>query len=379
MEWLAGQALTLGAGLLVIIAAIVGVTSWRRRRAAAEFESIITPVTTTIEPWEPAPPAPAFGSIGLTATAAEATPSSLAATATPVEVSVADPLQEADFHIAYGLYGQAADLLKRCIDREPARRDYQLKLLEVYYLSSNADGFIALAERLRATAASGATAEEEWARITVMGAKLLPKHPLFASAGRPVSAPSVALDVDLGQLPETGRAVDDTQPRLQPLDEHTVTMKMATQPFVEHDLTLELSTSALTEAPAASADRSEVTGTVRMLLDDAEKLRLDDFVSQHSSSSRESDAAPERAAAPPVRAAKTSDTTLVEKLSLSDLGLADLEGVTLSEVGTKLDLARAYMEMGDPDGARQILNEVIREGSPAQQSDARRLLSTIPG
>jgi FimV-like protein len=114
-------------------------------------------------------------------------------------------------------------------------------------------------------------------------------------------------------------------------------------------------------------------------LDDAEKLRLDDFVSQHSSSSRESDAAPERAAAPPVRAAKTSDTTLVEKLSLSDLGLADLEGVTLSEVGTKLDLARAYMEMGDPDGARQILNEVIREGSPAQQSDARRLLSTIPG
>ena len=35
----------------------------------------------------------------------------------------------------------------------------------------------------------------------------------------------------------------------------------------------------------------------------------------------------------------------------------------MSEVGTKLDLARAYMDMGDPDGARSILNEVLQEGS----------------
>ena len=31
----------------------------------------------------------------------------------------------------------------------------------------------------------------------------------------------------------------------------------------------------------------------------------------------------------------------------------------MSEVGTKLDLARAYMDMGDPDGARNILEEVL--------------------
>ncbi len=57
----------------------------------------------------------------------------------------------------------------------------------------------------------------------------------------------------------------------------------------------------------------------------------------------------------------------------------DLEPVTMSEVGTKLDLARAYMDMGDPDGARSILNEVLQEGSEGQRKEAQRLLDSIPG
>src|SRR5205807_4353418 len=50
-----------------------------------------------------------------------------------------------------------------------------------------------------------------------------------------------------------------------------------------------------------------------------------------------------------------------QRLSSEDLALPDLEPVTMSEVGTKLDLARAYMDMGDPDGARNILEEVLAE------------------
>jgi pilus assembly protein FimV len=57
----------------------------------------------------------------------------------------------------------------------------------------------------------------------------------------------------------------------------------------------------------------------------------------------------------------------------------DLEPVSMSEVGTKLDLARAYMDMGDPDGARSILGEVLAEGSPTQRQEAQRLLDSIPG
>ncbi len=62
-----------------------------------------------------------------------------------------------------------------------------------------------------------------------------------------------------------------------------------------------------------------------------------------------------------------------------ELAVPDLEPVTLSEVGTKLDLARAYVDMGDPDGARNILNEVLSEGSASQKQEAQRLLESLPG
>lgn len=52
-----------------------------------------------------------------------------------------------------------------------------------------------------------------------------------------------------------------------------------------------------------------------------------------------------------------------------------LEGT--DEAGTKLDLARAYVEMGDADGARDILEEVAREGSDQQKEDAQRLLKEL--
>ena len=47
------------------------------------------------------------------------------------------------------------------------------------------------------------------------------------------------------------------------------------------------------------------------------------------------------------------------------------------EVATKLDLARAYIDMGDPDGARSILDEVLEEGSDAQKDEARGMLEQL--
>jgi pilus assembly protein FimV len=48
------------------------------------------------------------------------------------------------------------------------------------------------------------------------------------------------------------------------------------------------------------------------------------------------------------------------------------EPATMSEVGTKLD-------MGDPEGARSILEEVLVEGSASQKAEARRLVDSLPG
>ena len=47
------------------------------------------------------------------------------------------------------------------------------------------------------------------------------------------------------------------------------------------------------------------------------------------------------------------------------------------EVGTKIDLARAYIDMEDSEGARDILLEVVDEGSPEQVSEAKQLLENL--
>lgn len=47
------------------------------------------------------------------------------------------------------------------------------------------------------------------------------------------------------------------------------------------------------------------------------------------------------------------------------------------EADTKLNLAKAYIELGDAEGARSILDEVVVEGTPAQQAEARGLLGQL--
>ncbi|MFV9655540.1 FimV/HubP family polar landmark protein [Pseudomonas sp. NY15366] len=47
------------------------------------------------------------------------------------------------------------------------------------------------------------------------------------------------------------------------------------------------------------------------------------------------------------------------------------------ETATKLDLARAYIDMGDTEGARDILDEVVAEGNEAQQQEAREMISKL--
>jgi pilus assembly protein FimV len=47
------------------------------------------------------------------------------------------------------------------------------------------------------------------------------------------------------------------------------------------------------------------------------------------------------------------------------------------DVQTKFDLAKAYQEMGDKDGAREILAEVLKEGDAGQQAEANELLAKL--
>jgi pilus assembly protein FimV len=71
-----------------------------------------------------------------------------------------------------------------------------------------------------------------------------------------------------------------------------------------------------------------------------------------------------------VDAAGADDPTGTEEVS-------PLDPQTMTEVGTKLDLARAYIDMGDPEGARSILEEVLDEGDPGQRREAQGLIDVL--
>ena len=76
--------------------------------------------------------------------------------------------------------------------------------------------------------------------------------------------------------------------------------------------------------------------------------------------------------------ADDTDADVEDVLELKDVAEQDAEQLgDDDEVATKLDLARAYVEMGDEDGARSILQEVVAEGNQAQRGDAERLLGQI--
>jgi pilus assembly protein FimV len=77
------------------------------------------------------------------------------------------------------------------------------------------------------------------------------------------------------------------------------------------------------------------------------------------------------------RPAKQSPASARNHSPSSSDSTADPEETT-SEVRTKLDLARQFLDMGDPESARHMLDEVLEEGDPVQKQEAQQLIETLP-
>lgn len=111
----------------------------------------------------------------------------------------ADPVAEADFHMAYGLYDQAAELLTKELQTSPERRDLRLKLLEVFFVWGNKDEFLDAANQLRAQ--MGDQADGDWDKVLIMGKQICPDAELFADAATGGSDVDVSLsDTSAGSL-----------------------------------------------------------------------------------------------------------------------------------------------------------------------------------
>jgi pilus assembly protein FimV len=249
-----------------------------------------------------------------------------------------DPLAEADVYLAYGRYQQAEDLVREALENRPDHEELNLKLLEIYQAAGQTEQFDQHAQTILEHL--GDREHPFWKRVSEMGLSVNPANSVYA------------LD---GGVPET---VGESEP---------VSMAEVAATTASHaDDAFDTAEPGEFVPPQHMADEQEAAGEVSDVLESFDSASTDELTA-------------------PQETGETVDNSLEFDLDGFDLGAGEVEDsetgdgelADMDEVSTKLDLARAYIDMGDSDGARSILDEVIEEGTEEQKNEALGILQRL--
>lgn len=378
----------IGAGLAALLGALGWYLSRRRQRLAASLRAdrgLASPQSPDAERPETGPPAaPSMRQ------RAETPESEAPITATDSEVrpfdseTEVDVFSEADIYIAYGRYREAEALLKEEIHRDPQRLDLQLKLAEALFGMKQYEAFEGLLEQLRS---AGVEREhsEHWRRLLTMQASLQERP--AAAGGQSVGGTGTDTDEDLLGESFTEPAAEQAPSEPARVDEGRATGQGGATETSYLEMDLDLDTLTTSGSSGATADLEQVPQRREFRQEGGQE---DDLASEFDLDlgelglrrpSSEGAGEPGGLEEPPAASESPSDPfglrsdagggdDLASSSWQQDSGLWD-------EVATKLDLARAYLEMRDGDAARVILEEVAEEGNDAQRSEAKQLLEQL--
>lgn len=338
----------------------------------------------------------------------------LAVAVAPVNAS--DALAQAQSLVDRGHLNQAADVLEQAIKQEPKRSDLRLKLMEVYGLQNNKDGFVTQERQLVANGENHAQVEQLKSRFPAMAVLAAGVSAAVAAAAldaqyvkdlledKPAPAATepeafgTDFDLSLDDLEEASPAeAKDDQQTFESLLQQQTEAKAAPDALSDFDLDLQL------DGPASAQSDDDFLSGLEEQMKDVPAVEpptlaptaLDDFDLPEDFDLSLADE-PEAAAKPDAFASELDDVNAeLDRLSQSlehpsiepsftaeDAAQGDdepefdfLSGT--DEVATKLDLAQAYIDMGDADGARDILSEVLTEGDEAQRGEAKEMLGRL--
>lgn len=348
-----------------------------------------------------------------------------------------DVLDKAQSHINAGRLNQAAALLEEGVSLEPQRSDLRLKLMEVYGQQGDRDAFVGQERQLVANGDNFAKVEELKSRFPAM-AVVAASGLAAAAVAAELDAQYVKdLLLDEPEAPAAAPQEDDLDSAFDlSLDDLDNITPVAPAPVVEpqapveldefpadDDLSFESVLQQQTEIKDNLDDLSDFDLDLDLgaepapaaLADDDFLLDLDEGVKDLApveppvvadvpqddlelpadfdlSLADEMDTNPP--AEPDAFATELDDVNAeLDRLSQSiaeptfteadaaigdDLGEDDFDFLAgTDEAATKLDLAQAYIDMGDNDGARDILNEVLTEGDEKQRGEAKEMLSNL--
>jgi pilus assembly protein FimV len=253
-------------------------------------------------------------------------------------------LAEVDFSLAYGLQDQAIESLRAYLEQNPGDEEVHAKLVEVYANSRDAEAFLAAAAAHRASFGTESHAADiaRWAESLGVSERL--------NAGLPPPEDTHARGVaDVGTVFDEVLAASDTEPLgTKSLDDSEMlpreaTIGTATETALEFDIDL---AAFETPSPSPPASVANTPGS-----DDTTQSQFEESL----------------------RALRDTATGTV-----TGTGEIAFAGATATDtVATKLSLIRAYLDMGDRDGARGLLDEVLKEGTAEQRAEAERLLQRL--
>ncbi|WP_368858620.1 FimV/HubP family polar landmark protein [Janthinobacterium sp. FW305-128] len=422
----------IGIGIAALLAAVAALVVARRRKETPQpAQGDIAPV---VEPEPEAPVTPPSGlapedqqseaSNHLFGTGAAAAGVAAAAGASMLDANETDPVAEADVYIAYGRDGQAEDILKEALRIHPERHAARLKLLEIYSARNDVRAFEDQASELYSlTRGQG----EEWPQAAALGLALDPTNPLYGDTedDAVVSLSKAAGDDVHGQsmdLPDEPPApLADLAPA-EPVSSVTARDARAPLDFDLDSLDFEpVSTSepivmpGPDSKPVPAAHDAQYDASMDFGLDleppagpvngvGAGLTPLPDPLKDVDLAHFDLDE-PVAPAAAPVAAAEPSLDSLfddaqapaslpeaippAQEFDLSGIDLDLNDGKTASvgvddplsaihmEMDTKLDLAIAYQEIGDKEGARELIDEVIKGGSEEQVAKANTMRALL--
>jgi pilus assembly protein FimV len=310
-----------------------------------------------------------------------------------------DPIAEAEVYMAYGRDAQAEEILKEAMARDPSRHEIHLKLLEIYAGRKNFTAFETIATELYA--ALGGEPSPIWQKAAELGRRIDPKNPLYTVS---VGAPAVEAQVEAGSdAPVSPPA--EAHPETPSPEEHASTSppEGAGTPtpmdseqlaeFADSGMEFDLAGFSATgpegsgeAAPSGVSGSESETATAHFPDLDfrletppshpAEEVKAEMPPPLDLSGIDLDLGEPEKVAAP-AEAAPTQTAAESPEHGATEIRPAAIDPELWQEVATKLDLARAYIEMGDAEGAKEILQEVVGEGDARQREEANKMLASI--
>lgn len=322
-------------------------------------------------------------------------------------------VEQADMFVGYADYVQAKQALDQAYLQQPEDKQIATKLLYVLFKQQKSADFLSVLSESDID-----SDDSQWTDIAAWGHELMPNNALFFADETPEEQPEVnmAEDDSSADVPvidaeteSTKRpdAADDDSPIEFNLEDYAPagsdqedteeSYSPDTSEFLDFEQTVDKTHTAEDEQadfaafetdnlPAddtrhthhlndmVEAGDTDILDLTDSITSDDDNIAVDTTLHEFELDNDDTDEASdiEEELSP-----RTLDLTELDAGEESDLDfdLGDFDEI--DEAETKLDLAHAYIDMGDPEGARGILEEVLNEGSEEQQHRAQSLIDSL--